>query len=247
MINILATLRINIQAFGLIKGLRLPIFIYGAIKTKNIGNIHIHCPIQRRLIVIGTNHDTVAAPYTIFNNTGTVEVYGKVFLNYGTTFMNKGLVIFRGNDLIGNMSNIDVHERLYIGSNTSIGAETHISDTDHHYVIDVKTHKVPKNFAPVIIGNFNWFGSNSYIKKGTVTPDYLIVASPFSMLSKDYTSLPPYSVVAGCPARVVKQGIRRLYNFKEERNIQHFFRQNPEIDFYQLNEDANLDDICKLS
>lgn len=247
MINIFATLQFNIQAFGLVKGLRLPVFIYGAIKIKHIGNIHIHCPIRRRLIVIGINHDTVAAPYTIFNNTGTVEVYGKVFLNYGTTFMNKGVVIFRGNDLVGNQSCIDVHERLVIGNNTSIGSETHLSDTDHHYVIDVKTHKVQRNSAPIIIGNFNWFGSNSFIKKGTVTPDYLIVAAPFSMLSKDYSSLPPYSVVAGCPARLVKQGIRRLYNFREEGHIRDFFKQNPGADYYQLDKDTDLDDICKLS
>ena len=247
MINLLATLRFNIKAFGLFKGLQLPVYIYGPIKIKRIGTIHINCPIKRRLFVIGTNHDTVAAPYSVFYNTGTIEIHGKVYLNCGSVFVNRGEVIFRGNDLIGNQSTIDIFQQLDVGRNVSIGFETHISDDDHHYVVDTNTHKVRRSSAPIIIGNYNWFGSNTYIKKGTVTPDYLIVASPCSMLSKDYSSLPPYTVVAGCPARPVKQGIRRIYNFREEGKIREFFLQHPEESIYQIDERADLDEICKLN
>jgi acetyltransferase-like isoleucine patch superfamily enzyme len=247
MINLLATLRFNIRAFGLAKGLRLPVYIYGPIKIKSVGTIRINCPIRRQLIVIGANHDTVAAPHTVFNNTGTIEIHGKVYLNYGSVFANKGLVILRGNDLIGNQSDINIFERLDMGRNVSIGFETHISDDDHHYMVNANTHRVYRSSAPITIGNFNWFGSNTFIKKGTVTPDYLIVASPCSMLSKDYSSLPPYTVLAGCPARPVKQGIRRIYNFLEEAKIKDFFHRHPDAEFYQIDANANLDDICKLN
>lgn len=247
MINILATLRFNIKAFGLAKGLRLPVYIYGSIKMKSIGTIRILCPIRRHLIAIGTNYDTVAAPYTVFNNTGIVEVHGKVYLNYGCVFVNRGEVVLRGNDLIGNQTTIDIFQRLDMGRNVSIGYETHISDDDHHFVVDVNTRRVHRASAPVTIGNFNWFGSNTYIKKGTITPDYLIVASPYSMLSKDYSSLPPHTVLAGCPARPVKQGIRRIYNFDEEARIANYFRQHPEETFYKTDEQADLDEICSLT
>ena len=246
MINILATLRFNIKAFGLAKGLRLPVFIYGHIKMRSIGTIHIYCPIRRHLIVIGTNHDTVAAPYTVFNNSGIVEVHGRVYLNYGSVFSNRGVVVFRGNNLFGNQCDINVHHKLVLGCNTFFGYECHITDSDHHYVADVNTRRVYRNSAPIRIGNFNWFGNNSFVKKGTVTPDYLIVASPCSMLSKDYSSLPPYTVLAGCPARPVKQGIRRIYNVGEEKKISSFFLQHPEAEYFQFVEDANLDEICKL-
>lgn len=246
MINILATLRFNIKAFGFAKGLRLPVFIYGSIKMRSIGTIHIHCPIRRHLIVIGTNYDTVAAPYTVFYNTGIIEVYGKVIINYGTVFINRGIVVFGGNNALGNQCDINIHNRLDIGCNTFIGYESRVTDSDHHYVADVNTRRVYRNSAPIRIGSFNWFGSNSFIKKGTVTPDYLIVASPCSMLSKDYSSLPPYTVLAGCPARPVKQGIRRIYNFREEEKIRSFFLQHPEAEYFQFAEDANLDKICKL-
>jgi acetyltransferase-like isoleucine patch superfamily enzyme len=246
MVNIIATLRFNVKAFGLVKGLRLPVCIYGSIKMKHIGTILIKCPLRRHLVVIGANCDTVAAPYTVFNNTGTVEVHGKVYLNYGCVFVNRGEVVLRGNDLIGNQTTIDIFQRLDMGRNVSIGFETHISDDDHHFMVDVNTRKVRRTSAPVAIGNFNWFGSNTYIKKGTVTPDYLTVASPYSMLSKDYSSLPPHTVLAGCPARPVKQGIRRIYNFGEELKIKNYFRSHPEESYYQMDEQADLDEICKL-
>ncbi len=245
MINILSTLRFNIKAFGLAKGLRLPVFILGKIKMKSVGNIVVKCPLRPGLITIGVNHDTVAAPCTVFHNTGTVEVYGRVYLSFGSVFLNSGTVVFRGSNLIGKQCTFDIHQRLEIGHNVSIGYECHITDSDDHYVIDVNTHQVHRNAAPVIIGNFNWFGSNCFIKKGTITPDYLIVASPFSMLSKDYSSLPPHTVVAGCPARPVKQGIRRIYNSREERTIAEFFRHHPEEDCYQLDKDLDLDEFCR--
>lgn len=246
MINILATLRFNIKAFGLSKGLRLPVYVYGSIRIKNVGTIRLHCPVKRRLMVIGANHDIVAAPYTVFNNTGVVEVYGRVYLNYGSVFTNKGVVIFHGNNIVSNQSDINICQKLDVGYNTIFGFENHVADHDHHFMVDVNTHRVYRNSAPIVLGRFNWFGGNCFIKKGTVTPDYLTVASPCSMLSKDYSALPPHSVLAGCPARPVKQGIRRICNFPTECKIREFFRQHPEAEYYQIDEHANLDDVCRL-
>ena len=246
MINILSTLRFNIRAFGLAKGLRLPVIIYGKIKMNEIGNIRILCPIKRGLITIGTNHNTVSAPHSVFYNKGTVEIHGKVIINYGTVLINRGLVVFRGNNAVGNQCDFNIHNLLDVGHDTFIGYESHIADSDHHYVVDINTRRVHRHSAPITIGNFNWFGSNCFIKKGTVTPDYLIVASPNSMLSKDYSSLPPYTVLAGCPAKPVKQGIRRVYSFKNEAKINKYFQEHPEENVYQIDEQTNLDDFCKL-
>lgn len=246
MLNIISTLRFNIKAFGLMKGLRLPVIVYGKAKIKETGIIRIHCPLQRGVIVIGTNYDTVVAPFTLFHNTGTIDVHGKVYINFGTAFVNRGLVGFGGNNLFGNQCDIDIHDKLQLGSNVFFGFGSHITDTDHHYVVDARTRRAYRNCAPIIIGNFNWFGSNSFIKKGTVTPDYLIVASPNSMLSKDYSALPPYTVLAGSPARPLKEGIRRIYNYRNESLIRDFFAQHPEEKFYQVEEQTDLDEFCKL-
>lgn len=62
-------------------------------------------------------------------------------------------------------------------------------------------------------------------KKGTKTPDYLIVASANALLTKDYTSLPPYSVIGGSPAKLLKSGVRRIYNSNMEQKINQFLKK----------------------
>lgn len=243
--NLLATLLFNIKAFGLTKGLQFPVYVYGHIKMNSIGNIVIKCPITRGLIKIGVNHETVAAPYTIFENKGTVEIYGRLLIGYGSVFNNSGTVILRGNNLLSNKVELDIRTRLDVGENTFVGFESHIYDSDFHNVVDVSTHRVYRNCAPIVLGKFNWFGGNTFIKKGTVTPNYLIVASPNSLLAKDYSTLPPYTVLAGCPAKPVKQGIRRIYNYTLDSEISNYFIQHPEEKYYQVDEQADLDDICR--
>ena len=244
MINLFATLRFNIRAFGLRQGLKFPVYIYGNFKLKNIGKINIKCPVSRRMIVIGSNYDMIDTSSTVFNNHGTLDIYGKVFINYGTYISNQGVIVFHGNNIIGNTAEIRISSRLEIGYNTFIGFESRIMDSNMHYVVDVETRQVHRNCSPIILGNYNWLGSNSYIKRGTVTPDYLIVASPNALLSKDYSNIPPYTVMAGCHARPVKQGIRRIYNFHLEKIINKYFEQHPDATFYQIDETADLDSLC---
>lgn len=247
MMNILAMLWLNIKAFGLIKGLRLPVYIYGSIRLRHIGTIEIKCPIRRGMCVIGSNHRMVVAPFTVFDNQGIIEIHGPVFLNFGTMLSNHGTIVFGENVLIGNKSEIRVYQRLEVGGNTSIGFDSHITDSDMHYVVGVETRRVYSNVVPIRIGRYNWLGSNCFIKKGVVTPDYLIAASPNTLLTKDYSNFPPYTVLAGAPAKPVAQGIRRIYNFDNERRIRRFFMENPGASFYQVDKWIELDDFCTLS
>ena len=247
MVNILATLWFNIKAFGFVKGLRLPVYIYGPVKLRHIGKIDIKCPVRRALWVIGLNHRSVVAPFTMFDNQGVIEVHGPVFLNFGSTLSNHGTIVFEGKNLIGNKSEIYVYQRLEVGSNTSIGFDSRIMDSDMHYVVNVESHRVYSNIMPIRIGRYNWFGSNTFVKKGVVTPDYLVVASPNALLTKDYSHLPPYTVLAGAPAKPIGQGIRRIYNFYNEKLIHQFFKENRDASFYQVDDDTELDEFCGLT
>ena len=71
----------------------------------------------------------------------------------------------------------------------------------------------------------------------------MIVASANALLTKDYSELPPYSVVGGCPAKLLKTGIRRIYNEENESFLKDFFTyQN--MDYYDLSND-DIDSFCK--
>ena len=131
-----------------------------------------------------------------------------------------------------------------MGSNSRLGFHGFIMDSDDHFTVDINTRKVYRNCKPIKIGAFNWFGNTTIIKKGVVTPDYLIVASTNALLTKDYSSLPPYSVLGGMPAKVIKSGIRRVFNLDNESDIIKFFKSNPEAMSYDVDPEINLDEFC---
>ena len=114
-------------------------------------------------------------------------------------------------------------------------------DSDDHFLVDVTTKEVIDNKKEIIIGKYNWIASRTVIKKGVKTPDYLIVASANALLTKDYTDLPPYSVIGGCPAKLLKTGVRRVYNMEREALLIKYFKNSFEsYDF----KDIEIDDIC---
>lgn len=247
MINLLATLKFNIMAFGLKKGLRLPVYVYGKIRINRIGKININCPVRRRLICIGVNNEIVNNAVTLWHNEGTIDFNGQVFLNYGIRMLNKGHIVFGGNNIIGTLVSFDINDRLEVGYNSNIGIASNILDSNHHFTINMDNRHVARRTGCIRIGNYNWIGSNTFIKKGCITPDYIIVASPNALLAKDYSNAEPYSVLGGAPAKPIGNlRIRRIYDFHIEREIQKFFDEHPEAEFYTVQENTDLDEYCKL-
>lgn len=90
-----------------------------------------------------------------------------------------------------------------IGNNVLIGSGCLISDTDSHpidwedrlYDRNQKTRK-----APIVIKDNAFIGARSIILKGATIGEGAVIGAG-SVVSKD---VPPYSIVCGNPARVVK-------------------------------------------
>lgn len=246
-INCISTYKFNIKAFGWRIGLKFPVIIYGPFKCYNIGKIELKCPVKYGIVVIGSNQCDVPYSKTIINNEGIIEIYGKTYLSFGVRIKNKGKIIFSGNDIVSHGVSFDIREKLEIGENTSIGYMTVITDSNVHYTIDVTLRKIFRNSAPIKIGAYNWIGSYTHIKKGAIIPDYTIVSSPNAMICKDYSSIEPYSILAGSPAKVLKTGLRRVLNWENQRMINKFFNENPRCNVYDIADDINLDEFCRLS
>lgn len=62
---------------------------------------------------------------------------------------------------------------------------------------DIRNEKFEK---PITIGNDVWIGCNATILRGVKIGDGAVVGAN-SMVNKD---VPPYAIVAGCPARIIK-------------------------------------------
>lgn len=92
--------------------------------------------------------------------------------------------------------------RVEIGNDVLFGPEVVIMDTDGHVVDrsredDVRAH----GRAPVIIGDRAWIGFGALIMKGVTIGSHAVVAAR-AVVTKD---VPPHGVVAGNPARLIKQ------------------------------------------
>lgn len=83
---------------------------------------------------------------------------------------------------------------------------------------------------PLIIGNDVWIGCNVTILRGVTIGDGAVIGAN-SLVNKD---VPPYAIVAGCPARIIK------YRFEEEviKKIHELRWWNWDID--KIRKNANL-------
>ena len=242
-INIYKTLLFNFLAFGIKGVLKCPVYIYRNTKIYSVGKINIECTWERGMIRIG-KLDLKSQGVTKFINRGEITIRGYVKIEGCTILENYGTIIFNGFNRIADGSFVLIREELTIGEHTRLGLHSFIMDSDDHYTIDIETKKVVRNTKPIILGKYNWVASHSYIKKGVITPDYLIVASANALLTKDYSDLPPYSVIGGNPVRLLKSGIRRIYNKEEEKKIKKYFLNNSGENTFVYEDTADIDKIC---
>ncbi len=116
--------------------------------------------------------------------------------------------------------NIALHSNYFeIGRDCMISSSIELW-TDGHSVLDAKTKEclnVPT--SPILVGNHVWLGRRVTLTKGAQIPDDCIVGIA-SVVTKKFTE--PNCVIAGNPAKVVKQGItwdgRRPNIYQKEFN-----------------------------
>ena len=96
---------------------------------------------------------------------------------------------------------------LVIGNKVIFGPKPTIITGDHRidiigkFIIDVADEdKLPENDAPVIIEDDVWCGANVTILKGVTIGHGSVVAAGAVVTQ----SFPPYSIIGGCPARLLK-------------------------------------------
>ena len=143
----------------------------------------IYCSVRKDLVPfrkcqIGAR--TVVESYSLINNA------------VGDLIIGSNSRIGVGNTVIG---------PVWIGDYVQIGQHVLISGLNHKYEnIDITIAEQGIEVSPVKINNNVWIGANAVILAGITIGEHCVVGAG-SVVTKD---IPPFSVVVGNPAKVVK-------------------------------------------
>lgn len=99
---------------------------------------------------------------------------------------------------IGDRTEIHAGKSVTIGDGCDISWDVTIMDRDYH-----KLGTEKEEFKPVTIGNRVWIGCHAIILKGVQVGDGAVIAAG-SVVTKD---VPGAALVAGNPARVIREGV----------------------------------------
>jgi acetyltransferase-like isoleucine patch superfamily enzyme len=152
---------------------------------------------DRTLIEIGKNTH-VRGELLIFKSSGSLQIGHDAFIGEGSKIWSA--------------------DRVEIGNHVLISHNVFISDTSAHELdhlerskgfLDIVTsgHSNEKgkiSTAPIVIADYAWINPNAVILRGVKIGKGAIVGAG-SIVTKD---VPPFTLVAGNPAKVVKQNLR---------------------------------------
>lgn len=107
-------------------------------------------------------------------------------------------------------ASLTIGKKVIFGPHPTIITGDHRIDVIGKYIMDSK-EKLPENDAPVIIEDDVWTGANVTILKGVTIGRGSVIAAG-AVVTK---SFPPYSIIGGVPAKLIKM------RFTPEEIVEH--------------------------
>ncbi len=129
-------------------------------------------------------------------------LFGKKVTIYGRIKVYNSKMISIGNDCFINYGVlISVRDKLTIGNGVVISAKVLITDAGLNLDILVNEGRPLHISAPIVIEDGAWIGAGAIILKGVTIGTKSVVAAG-AVVTKD---VPPYVIVGGNPARILKE------------------------------------------
>lgn len=129
---------------------------------------------------------------------GEINVLSNFIIYAGSYIhVSRGGRLILGSGFINENVQIICGKYIEMGNGVAIGPDVVIRSTDAHRIDDQEEDK------PIIIGNNVWVGQGAMILKGVTIGEGAIIGAK-SLVTKD---VPAHCVVAGNPARVVKENV----------------------------------------
>lgn len=141
----------------------------------------------------GRNNTVIIGDQCDFTNTKILidNVNGVINIGAHTSIAGAMIVSFEPHDII-------------IGEDCMISYDVEIRNTDSHKIISIETGDRINSGKPILIENHVWLGARSTILKGSNIGTNSIVGTNSVVTGG---KMPKNSIIAGQPARVIKNGI----------------------------------------
>lgn len=127
-----------------------------------------------------------------------------------------GTSIPKGSTIYCTDAPLTIGRKVIFGPRPTIITGDHRTDIIGKYIIDVTVQeKLPENDQPVVIEDDVWCGANVTILKGVTIGRGSVIAAG-AVVTK---SFPPYSIIGGVPARLLKRRFAETEICEHERII----------------------------
>lgn len=244
-LNLIKTLIANFKCLPINQAIHLPIIIFGPCKLHHLsGEVVFTGPVKFGQLIIGVS-DPVRSCFSksYISLLGKLVVGKHVVIRRGIKLSVVGTLILHDSVFISDNNTIICSDLIEIGSATRLANNVTVMDTDMHYVINAQTREVKNNHAPIYIGDNNWIGSYTFVKKRTKTPKGTIIAGPFSSIGKDLIGkIPENSFIGGSPVKLIREGFRRINSKESDAIIRNHFLESDNS--FILPKESIIDDFC---
>ena len=227
--NFVKTIWFNWKMFPAKEAWKLPIYLYGKTRFRSLaGTITINAPITSGMIKIGQNdyYIDTSVQQCIWTIRGTIVFNGPVNFGHGSYVLvsdNATLTFGTNGTYLGSNLKIMCFDRINIGDNVRIAWDCQFIDTSFHYIeLLNKNGEIKSLTKSIIIGDRVWIGNRTTISKGSVIPSDTIISSN-SLVNKDFSSINPFSMLAGCPASLKGTGLKRIFDEKRQSELDKEF------------------------
>lgn len=139
-------------------------------------------------------------PYSSIGRFSRIEAYDEYM---GARFSPR--IVIGARCSLGEYSHLTAVDGVIIGDGVLTGRRVTLSDNNHGAFVREELDKEPiyrslSSKGPVVIGDNVWIGENVCVLSGVTIGQGCVIAAN-AVVTKD---MPPYSLVAGVPARVVR-------------------------------------------
>lgn len=250
-IDLLKTIYFNYRCVNYKDALKMPIYIYkNTILQSLTGHIEFDCLVTSGIVKWGYDYGFRANGKTRIRIEGRIIFKGKSYFSmasniavfkYGTLIMGEDTAVWENCLLY-------CAEKIEIDRGGKITYQSSIMDTDFHYMVNLNDRSIKKCTKPIYIGKYVWVGNRASIKKGAYIPDYTIIASSYTVVSKNYSNIPAFSILGGCPAKVIGSGYVRTWANEKQTisRMEEWFINNIDDKKFFIPENENIEEYYKI-